>query len=787
MNRIRRHGAILWAATALLAPGLAEAGPAFFAGTMKGGQFAPNPAVKGSCYTVRYSTIATSIRGETAETKVTETIIGQAGEPVETVCLIALPKTVDRESLRVTVAVADAPPKALAGRFLEAEQAQAVYEALAKGTGAATVVSMAGKPAMLVESFPLPAKMELCVSFAQRTPVASGVASFRCPMPATTWARGPVARLSLTASIQADRPLRTVFSPSHAATVRREGLRKAQVRVRADDFTGGDDFRLYYVPDEDDLGLRVLAHRPTEAEDGYFLLVGNPTGSVGAGEPLAKDVLFVLDTSGSMRGEKIEQARAAVEYCLQRLAPRDRFNIITFGTEVAGFRDAPVAGDKAAVAGAREFIDAVVARGRTNISGALARGLAGPETKGRLRIMIFLTDGTPTAGEVVPEKIVKQVPRLNTSGTRIFVMGVGHDVNTHLLDKLAEATEGSCEYVEGDQEIDVKIATLYDRLSHPVLNHAAVAFGGLRPTAVFPKKLPPVFVGTEIMVAGRYRTAGKHTVTVSGTRAGKGVTYTCQAELPGRTDAQVNEFVAPLWAARKVGYLLREIRLNGESKELIQEIVRLAKRFGIVTEYTDFLAMGGPAGAGPVSARAATAEALTRLRAGRAQQSGKWAFNQAVNELELQNRTVVNDEANVFRDRRGQTVAVGTVRQVGRQVFYLRDGQWVVAEEAGKRKTRRVKLFSKEYFDLLRSNKDFARAQRLGWNVEMNVGAERIAVEKDGKLKNESLRPPPPGQNQRQQGLRQLQQNNQRVRNQLDEIRQQQIRRRVQEPQKEGR
>src|SRR5262249_53664445 len=152
---------------------------------------------------------------------------------------------------------------------------------------------------------------------------------------------------------------------------------EATATVKADRWSGFDDFRLYWVADKDDLGLRVLAYRGSAREDGFFMLLGNPTGTA-ANEVVAdKDVIFVLDTSGSMRGEKIEQARSALDYCLEHLTRGDRFNIITFGTDVTTFRDEPVSSTPATLTAAREFVENVVANGRTNISGALARALAG--------------------------------------------------------------------------------------------------------------------------------------------------------------------------------------------------------------------------------------------------------------------------------------------------------------------------------------------------------------------------------------------------------------------------
>src|SRR5208283_1658788 len=171
-------------------------------------------------------------------------------------------------------------------------------------------------------------------------------------------------------------PLRSIFSPTHNAAIQRKDLHEATASVRADRWSGQDDFRLYWVADKDDLGLRVLSYRAPGKEDGYFMLLGNPTGAAGAERVADKDVVFVLDTSGSMRGEKIEQARSALDYCLEHLNRGDRFNVITFGTTVRNFRDELVPARLEEVTAAREFVENVVANGRTNISGALEKAFA---------------------------------------------------------------------------------------------------------------------------------------------------------------------------------------------------------------------------------------------------------------------------------------------------------------------------------------------------------------------------------------------------------------------------
>jgi Ca-activated chloride channel family protein len=717
-----------------------QAGPIFFAGEMDGKKFVPAPG-SAPWYGVRYSTAAVTVEDNTARVQVDEVLDGPAKE-VLAVGLIPLPEGSDGSEVKVTLGPPGDRPTVLAdAAYLSGPKAQEVYEAIARGIGAGKLLAFSGRPAIFIPRLRLQGKQQMSVSF--RTPVRStqGVRWLTCPMPAASWARGPVERLALTVNLRTREPLRSVFSPTHNATVLRKGLNEASVTVRADRWSGLDDFRLMWVADKDDLGLRVLAYRGAGKEDGFFMLLGNPTGAAGEGDGVRrvfeKDVVFVLDTSGSMRGEKIEQARSAIDYCLEHINPGDRFNVITFGTDVRSFRDELVARSPANVAAAREFVENVVANGRTNIAGALEKALAGKAEAGRPRIMIFLTDGAPTAGELVPEKILEKVQKANSNGTKVFVMGVGHDVNAHLLDALAEVTDGSSEYVAPREELDAKIAALYDRLSHPVLSGVSVSFGTLGAHSVLPPKLPVLFKGSEIMMVGRYKEGGRHTFTISGTLSGKPAKYTCEVDLPKEPGESANEFLAPLWAARHIGYLLQEIRLHGEKKELIEEVVRLSKQYGIVTEYTAFVAMGGGAGK---SGDVLYAEAKRQIAAARAEKAGQWAVNQAANDKALQLRAVAGDAANVYRDRRGNVTAVTGVTQIGRRAFYLHDGQWCDSEDTGKRKTRVVKLFSPEYFELLRTDPMFARAQQLGWALSINVGEERIVVEKDGKQKDESLR-----------------------------------------------
>jgi Ca-activated chloride channel family protein len=758
--------ALLLATGFLLSAARIQAGPIFVPGQLEGNKFTLAPGVPCHCYAIRFSTSTVTVENDTAKVEVEEVIDGPE-KATPAVCLIPLPDGVNPTSIRVSWGKTGAAPKALGdATFLDSAKAQAMYETIARG-GLTKIMAFTGRPAILVPTVELGGKGKMSIAFGMKVKSTQGMHTLTCPMPAAGYAAGPVERVTVNIHLANKHPLRSIFSPTHPTTVNRKSPTEATASVKADRWTGMDDFRLYWAADTDALGLRVLAHRATDKEDGYFMLLGNPAGAA-AERAVLKDVIFVLDTSGSMRGEKIEQARAALDYCIGHLDRTDRFNIVTFGTDVKMFKDDLVDATPDSLKAAQAFIEDVVAHGQTNISGALEKALAGKPAAGRERIMIFVTDGAPTVGERSPDKIVEQVKKQNV-GTRIFVMGVGNDVNAHLLDQLAEVTDGASEYFAPREELDAKVAALYDRLSHPVLSGVTVSFGESGAKSVLPSKVPVLFKGSEIMMVGRYKHGGKHTFTIAGTLAGQPVKYTCAADLPEGAGEVSSEFLAPLWAARQIGYLLQEIRLRGANKELVEEVVRLSKQYGIVTEYTEFIAMAGPnAKGGDI-----VAEAGKRLAMARREQAGQWAVNQAVNDKQLQMRAVAGAAANTYRDRRGKETTFANINLIGQRAFYLQDGQWVDAEEAGKRKTRVVKILSPEYFELLKKDSTFAKAQQLGWALSINVGGERIVVEKEGKQKDESLIPkgevqvPGPGgpNGGFQQNRRQIQD---RIRDQLD-------------------
>ena len=699
-------------ATVLGSPA-AHAGVAWFGGKLKGEVFQPGPVDQP--ISVRFVTT----RAEATPRRITATIEERVTGAGLAVGVLPLPPGVDADD--VSVWIDGKAASEMGGTYLASEASSGLFATLAKGTQSSAPLAWTGRAVYLLPAVTLGPRTVVRIEVRAKVMETDGFFVATLPMPQAAFSARPVQRTRVTLRLSADKPLRAVFSPTHDLDVRREGPRVAVARLTADDLIESPDLQVFFVADDDALGLRVLTHRAEGEDAGYFALLGQPTGGGDAHAP-PKDVVLTVDTSGSMRGEKMEQARAAVAYVLDHLNPGDRFNLVTFGTDVARLGPDVVPADPASLARARDFVDNIVAHGRTNISEALAASLGGPPGD-RPRIVIFLTDGSPTAGDMVPDRIAESVPALNTSHARVFVMGVGHDVHTHLLDRLAADTGGTTTYVGPEEAIDVKLATLYDGLSYPVLADVSLDFGTLAASRVEPATVPSLFQGQEIMVFGRYTGEGAHTLTLKGSLDGAARAYTVTADFPAKARPE-NAFIASLWAGRRIGALLRKLRLRGEDEETVAEIVELSRTFGILTEYTRFLAdedLGGD-------------EAQLRtsglLREANAQTSGKWAVEQAGNEAHLMKKRVASNRDNVYTDRRGERQQAATLKTVGRRTFYRRDGKWVqTGSGAAPTKSRTVKRFSPEYFRMVEEHPDVASAQSLDGQMELTVDDEKVTVE----------------------------------------------------------
>ena len=596
---------------------------------------------------------------------------------------------------------------------------------------------------------------------------------------------------SVTIRIKSAEPVKTVYSPSHDLAFFEEDGWDVGIKWAAENYTPLSPFVLYYQTAPGKLAASLLAHRPP-GEDGSFLLILSPTRGIkaadlSAGDVLPKDVVFCVDTSGSMLADgKMEQAKSALRYCVEQLRPGDHFNIVSFGTAVKSYQDTGLAevNDSHRTA-ALAYIDALHARGGTAIGKALETAFGQLNSHGpasdRMPMLLFATDGLPTIGERDAGKILASADALNGGRVRLFAFGEGYDVNAPLLDALARGNNGETDYILPTEKIDERISRFFDRVGSPVLTDLQVQIDGLTTQDVFPATIPDLFLGEQVLLVGRYRGFGKKTVTLTGEAGGETRSYTYDVTFPEFTDADTADFVPRLWAGRKVDALLT--RLRGQTppdSAIVAELTALATRYGIVTPYTSFLlsktaptgsllampAAGGAGfglgggGFGPQVRGSAPADAV----------AGRLALDAAVpmefglrreqvrglkevgdarrNAAKSGNATDFYRQAGeALRDydsyRSGDVVdapesaaeeqtkaALQAVRYIGERTFYNRGGQWQESlfdpteDHAG----RQVAIGSAEYLDLLKQDARLAKVFALG-QVVVSVNGEWVEVQ----------------------------------------------------------
>jgi Ca-activated chloride channel family protein len=425
-----------------------------------------------------------------------------------------------------------------------------------------------------------------------------GMLHYRYILSTERYTAQPLEKASITVDLHTMSGLATLYSPSHSVTTEHRGPRQARVQWQAEDVHPDEDFDLFFAPAKGEFGSGMLTglHKKTgqDAAIGHILFLFAPEMELAQTKTLPKDIVFVIDRSGSMSGEKIIQAHDALTFILDHLNADDRFSIVGFDHRLMILDQTLQSVTSQTLREARRFVDTLQAEGDTDIEsalqagiGILARSEARPEAS---QLIIFLTDGLPTAGITDEARIASRINRTNERvRARLHVFGVGYDVNTHLLDRLAADNGGTVTYVQPTDHLEHTLSDFYKRVAHPVLTDIEIDFEGLAVTALYPQQLPDMFQGSNLLLTGRYDTAKaspQATVRVRG-RAGAQVReYVYHFNLAQTGD---HDFVPRLWATRRVGHLLDQVRVDGETSSLIEEIRELGLSYGIVTPYTTFV------------------------------------------------------------------------------------------------------------------------------------------------------------------------------------------------------
>ena len=596
----------------------------------------------------------------------------------------------------VTDLVLSGGPETLEGRLLNADDAERIYQDIVRRLIDPALLQALSDTLYEVRAFPVPPGETRSVSFTVTTPLTADGDQVRVALPWSRMSPQP-ARAAVTVDIDVSWEVRAAVAPTYSLdSERRDAGRLMLSWESASDWIPSADFTLYLGGGEGLLTTQLLAHRPGD-EDGYFTLLFAPDT-----EPAARvdrDVVIVLDISGSMEGDKLHQAQDAAAFILEHLGPDDRFAIVAFsrGVEVfgGGLHPAQDAPDAAA------FVDDLRASGGTNIAGAVgaACDLA---TGDRPATVVFLTDGLPTVGPEDVASILSIAESSARARTQMFTFGVGFDVDTILLDSLAAGFLGTSHYVTPDETIDAEVGRLFERIATPVLTDVEIDFQGGGVHDLGPERITGIFAGTQVLLTGRYADPGAATVTVRGDTAAGRESFAYDVSFPERSSGDA--IVAQLWAQQRVADLITELRVEGARKTLIAQIVEIATRFGIVTPYTSYLAEE------PVIAfeAEAAAEAVAE-QAAAAPASGADAV-QAAGSVE---------------DLRGGDFELGAdrVRLLGDRSFILRDGVWTDTGYDGS-EPQEVSVGSPQFASLVEARADLLAASALG-PVVIAAGPDR--------------------------------------------------------------
>ncbi len=472
--------------------------------------------------------------------------------------------------------------------LLDAVKARKIYEDIVRRMRDPALLEYSGRTVFKARIYPIEPGSEkrVRISYTEILNNDNSTTEYIYPLNTEKFSAKPLKNVRIRAEIRSGADLRNIYCPTHKVDIIRRGEKKADVVFEEMNVKPDTDFKLYFDSAAEDIGLSVRSYKK-RGEDGYFLL--NMTPGFGKSKNfIPKDVCFVLDVSGSMSGKKLEKAKSALKFCIENLRKADRFEIIRFSTESESLFKMLRSANSGNRDKAMKFVDDLRAIGGTNIEEALDEALKIRNSKGRPYIIVFITDGKPTIGETDEDKLISMIKGKNAGSTRVFTFGIGSDLNTHLLDKITSLTKAYRSYITEKEDIEIKISGFFRKIESPVLTDLKLSFGsGIRVSKMYPRDLPDLFRGSSISVLGRYSGYGKTKISLRGNISGKSVVFRYGSSLEGSSEK--DDFVPLLWASRRVGFLLDQIRLNGESREVKDEVILLAKKYGIITPYTSYL------------------------------------------------------------------------------------------------------------------------------------------------------------------------------------------------------
>ena len=617
------------------------------------------------------------------------------------------------------------------GEMMQAEQARGIYEEIVRRLRDPALLTLEGHGLIRARVFPIPPgeTRKIVLRYTQMLDRSGDALRLRYAIGNRSQretGRGDVRVqpgdvFSFRVTLPDASTMGTPYSPTHQITTRESGGRLV---VTLDPDASGD-VELFIPLRRGLVGTSLVTHAPG-GEDGFYMLLLSPPTSE-EGNTVPRDLSLVVDVSGSMSGEKIEQARAAILQALESLNPADRFRLVAFSSTVRNFRQGFVPATPTNIAAARRFAENLNANGGTNIEGALNAVLDQAPAEERLPIIIFMTDGIPSIGEQAPDKLA-EAAAAHVGRNRIFTFGVGHDVNTYLLDRLSREGRGSAEYVAPDADVEVAVGSLVSKIQHPALVNLRIVESPVRLVQSYPAALPDLFFGEELVVFGRYRGEGNGTVVIEGERNGRRERFTARAAFPETDDA--NDFIPKLWASRRIGELTRQIRIEGASQDLVSQVRDLGLRYGILTEYTSYLVQEPG-----VSVRGGRTDEAARSRSNgfsspapeaqvgtNAFQSADASSKMAAAGTLADAERVANNRMNELSRREGST----PTRRAGGKVFRQDGARWKDVLVSDSMPVTEVVAYSDAYFALVRALPELSQYLTVG--DDLTIAGKRAGI-----------------------------------------------------------
>ena len=650
------------------------------------------------------------------------------------------------------------------GEIVEKDKARQIYNSIVNRAKDPGLLEYLGGELFRANIFPIAPRgsQTITLRFEQVLPAQDALVSYVYPVRAAQ-KHGPVVQGEFTfdATIRSAVPILNVYSPSHGINVARANDREAKVTFSDRRATLDKDFQLYYGLSDKEIGLNLVTYRPDPKQPGYFMLLLAPKSTLQAERIVERDLVFVVDTSGSMAGDKIKQARNALKFLVGKLNDGDRFNIVSFSSFAESWQKGLVSA-KERREDALRYAETLLAQGGTDIAGALDTAVSclGSDPA-RPSYIVFMTDGKPTMGETtdarrILAKVTAAKGRPNGESIRLFTWGVGYDVDTHLLDDMANTGGGVSEYVRPEEDIATKVAAFANKASQPVLVGLDLKVLGekVQLANLLPRALPDLYVGGQLVLLGRYTGDGDVAFELTGKVNGRVEKFVYESKFAA-SEAR-GQFIELLWAQRRIGHLLDQIRLHGETKELVDDVIRLSKEYGIQTPYTSQLILeddhrvgferpGEPRRQEAGGLKADAARALESLANKNAPAAPTVAPTKPAPE-EMAKKESADNFAKRFNDKDGKAgvdVAsrlrelkeaeksgntAAAFRKAAGNRFFLYGGNWVDDRfEAGAAVTT-VKFGSDAYFALAERSAALREALKLGTNVIFSTAEGKVLV-----------------------------------------------------------